>query len=223
MDSLGFIESTNVSRETADRLDAMAALLVRWNRRINLVAPSTIPQIWSRHMLDSAQIARHIPDTARTLIDLGSGAGFPGLVIAAMRQGLHVGLAESDGRKCAFLREAAREMGLSDRVEILHRRIETLAQAPPRTFSLPVDIVTARALSSLTDLLRYAAPISSDRTRLLFLKGKRFSEELTEAKYLWHINSTKIDSITDPEGCLVAIEGFRHVRNDSGEDVEVPS
>lgn len=217
-DASSFAEFTNVSRETLGRLERYADLLIRWNKRINLVAPSTIPDLWARHMLDSMQIAHQIPTEARTLIDLGSGAGFPGLVLAALCPGLTVALAESDGRKCAFLREAAREMSISDRVEVIPRRIETLASEPPKQISLPVDIVTARGLSSLSTLLDYAQPLSGPKTVLLLLKGKRAQEELTAAKYVWHIDSEQIDSITDPVSCLIRIEGFSHVRSNSGED-----
>ncbi len=228
-DPLAFAESTNVSRETLLRLERYAALLIRWNKRINLVSPSTIPELWSRHMLDSAQIAEHLPENATSLIDLGSGAGFPGLVLAALCDTLSVVLVESDGRKSAFLREAAREMGISDRVEVISRRIEKIPDDPPTTVSLPAQIITARALSSLSDLLTYVEPLSGSETILLFLKGKRADEELTAANYIWHIDSQKVASRVDPDGCLLRInrfyrtKGSHHVRRHSGEDSEAAS
>src|SRR5476651_488583 len=133
-----FAAQTGVSRETLARLKAYADMLADWNERHNLVARSTLPDLWQRHFWDSAQLAPLIPETARTLADLGSGAGFPGLVLAALRPELAVTLFEATTKKCAFLAAAAERMGLS--VTIENARLEDL---PPRTY----DVVTARALA----------------------------------------------------------------------------
>ncbi len=156
-----FAQQTNVSRETLARLKAYADILAAWSERHNLVARSTLPDLWHRHFLDSAQVAPLIPAEARTLADLGSGAGFPGLVLAAMRPELAVTLHESTGKKCDFLRAAAEAMGLS--VLVQNERIEAL---PPN----PFDVITARALAALP-LLRhccsYATPRHTVSTPLL--------------------------------------------------------
>ena len=148
----GFAEAFNVSRETMERLKIYDELLLRWNAKINLVGPSTIPQRWSRHFADSAQLIDHIPDSTRTLVDLGSGAGFPGLVIAAFNRpgGRHiqVTLIESDIRKTVFLQTVAREMGVE--VTIQAERIEQVPAAPH-------DVIVSRALAPVSKLLHYAA------------------------------------------------------------------
>ena len=120
-----FVEQCPVSRETLDRLTVLADLLARWTQRINLVSKSTLPDLWRRHILDSAQLAAHVPPGSRTMVDLGSGAGFPGLVLAAITD-LDIHLVESDARKCAFLREAARSMGRQ--VTVHNTRIEKLPE-----------------------------------------------------------------------------------------------
>ena len=188
-----------VSRETGDRLNSYADLLSKWNARINLVSKSTLPDLWRRHMLDSAQLAAHIPPNARTLADIGSGAGFPGLVLAAITA-LDIHLVESDARKCAFLREAARVMGVG--VTIHRTRIEKAALRD-------IDVVTARALASLDALLGYAAPMVKNNGICLFLKGTSLDTELTAANKIWHIESTKTQSLSDPSSWILRVEAFR--------------
>lgn len=207
-----FNERTGVSRETLERLDLYAALLEKWQRRINLIGPKTVPELWRRHMADSAQLASHLPPDARRLADFGSGGGFPGLVLAAMgaERGLeHVTLVEADQRKAAFLREAARSMGLSDRVTVRAERLESLQ-------GLAVNLVTARALASVSDLLGYVQAACGAHTPCLFLKGKRLQDELTDAKSAWYIKYRIAPSSTDPEGAILIIEDFADVRTDSG-------
>jgi 16S rRNA (guanine527-N7)-methyltransferase len=196
-----FRKCTDVSRETLDRLIAHAETLTRWQARINLVGPSTLPALWHRHFLDSAQLVPHLPpDSGRPILDFGSGAGFPGLVLAIM-SGRPVHLVESDTRKAAFLREAARAAGVSNRVTIHATRVERL---PP----LSAGTITARALAGLPQLLDWAAPHASDGAVCLFLKGKRYHEELTEANYAWYINSDTVPSATDPDAVLLRITEF---------------
>lgn len=194
-----------VSRETFDRLEIYAGLLIKWQKTINLVSPSTIPQIWTRHMLDSAQVMDQVPVGAKAWLDLGSGGGFPGLVCAAIAAETHpdlrVNLVEADLRKAAFLRETARQMGLS--VGVFSRRIEDL---PPQS----ADIVSARALAALTVLCGYAHRHMPDTGIALFQKGARHAEELETARQGWQMDVTVIPSITDAEAVLFRIERLSH-------------
>src|SRR3954447_3134702 len=168
-------ELVPVSRETLDRLAAYLDLLRRWQRTINLVGAGTLHNPWRRHILDSAQLVHLLPEGARRLVDLGSGAGLPGLVLAIL--GIpEVHLIESDRRKAAFLREAARATATP--VTAHARRIEA---APP----LAADVVTARALAPLPNLLPLAARFATPATRCLFLKGRQAETELTEAARGW--------------------------------------
>lgn len=194
-----------VSRETLDRLEAYAALLEKWQARINLVGPATLPQLWRRHMLDSAQLYRLLPAGTRGLVDLGSGAGFPGLVLAAMGVP-EVHLIEADSRKCAFLREAARVMGI--RPVIHNRRID---QVTP----FAADVVTARALAPLSELLAHAWPFlrrpvdNGDSGDCLFLKGRTADNELTLAAKEWKMTIERIASLSEPDGVILRISEVR--------------
>jgi 16S rRNA (guanine527-N7)-methyltransferase len=203
-----FSRTFDVSRETCARLEAHIALLTRWNARINLVSKATIDTAWARHVADSAQIFDLAPRSAATWIDLGSGAGFPGLAVAALaaekQPGLHVTLVESHTRKAAFLAAAAREMGLD--VTIEQCRIEAL---PARAH----DVVSARALAPLDRLCALAHRFSArylDRqadpgTIFLFPKGVRLDSELTAATAHWHIRAERIASRTDPAATVLRI------------------
>lgn len=168
----------DVSRETVARLDAYVDLIRRWQGVRNLVARSTLDSIWSRHVVDSAQLLDAVPAEARRLVDLGSGAGFPGLVLAILlreRPGLRVTLIESDQRKAAFLRAAARELDLP--VEVRAERIETALADPP-----DCDVVTARALAPLDKLLDLAAPLIERAALGVFPKGENVAGELTGSR-----------------------------------------
>ena len=192
-----FRDATGVSRETLDRLALYAELLGRWQARINLVAPATLPDLWCRHMLDSAQLFPLVPAGARRLIDLGSGAGFPGLVLALMGVP-EVHLVEADARKCAFLREAARVTGA--RYVILHNcRIESM---PPE----PFDAVTARALAPLPKLLKLARRFAGPETVYLFPKGRGLAEELITAPETATMRLERIASRTDPGAAILKLE-----------------
>jgi 16S rRNA (guanine527-N7)-methyltransferase len=200
-----FQRDTGVSRETLDRLQAYAALLQTWNKKINLVGRSTVDDIWHRHMLDSAQLFPLVPTSAETLLDFGTGAGFPGLVLAIMGiRGVH--LVEADQRKCAFLREAGRICAAP--VSIQARRIEDL---PP----FPVDVVTARALAPVAELLDWSAPFLTENTLCLFLKGQNVEVELTDAYKRWRISVDCRPSLTDPRGSILSIYEVRRVPSDS--------
>lgn len=199
-----FAALSGVSRETLSKLKAYADLLTDWNTRHNLVAKSTLPDIWHRHFWDSAQLAALIPVQAKTLADLGSGAGFPGLVLAVMRPDLAVTLHEATAKKCAFLQAAADRMGI--RVTIQNGRIE---EEPPR----PFDVVTARALASLPQLLAYAHRFTGPNSLCLFLKGQNVGSELTEAHKYWNMEVSQIPSQTEPSAAIVSVRdlGPRHV------------
>ena len=199
-----FAAQTGVSRETLARLKAYADVLGDWNARHNLVAKSTLPDLWHRHFWDSAQLLPLIPEPARTLADLGSGAGFPGLVLAAMRPNLAVTLHEATTKKCLFLKAAADRMGL--KVEVANARLEDL---PAR----PFDVVTARALSPLPQLLAYAQKFAGPNGVCLFLKGQNVGAELTEASKYWSMKASQVPSQTDPSGAIVIVRelGPRHV------------
>jgi 16S rRNA (guanine527-N7)-methyltransferase len=191
----GFAEIFPVSRETLARLEAYAELLTRWSARINLVGRDTIADLWRRHMLDSAQLRPLIPDGAQSLIDLGSGAGFPGLVLAIL--GVRsVELVEADSRKAAFLREAARVVEAN--VAIRPCRV---AAVPPHA----VDIVTARALAPLDRLLDLAEPFIGPGTWCLFPKGERAGQELTLARKHWTMTVSMHHSIADPRGVVLRL------------------
>jgi 16S rRNA (guanine527-N7)-methyltransferase len=188
----------DVSRETRDQLEALVNTLMRWQKAINLVGRATLEEIWTRHVLDSAQLVALIPQTAKSLTDLGSGAGFPGLVVAALRPDLEVTLIESDARKAAFLGEAARRMGLEKPPRIVVGRIESVAPAK-------ADVVTARALAPLGQLLAWAQPHRTDTAICLFHKGKGWQAELTEAMKDWDIPGKPFTSVTDLDAVILRI------------------
>lgn len=195
-----------VSRETLSRLTIIADLLVKWQKTINLVAPATLPDLWSRHVADSLQLVHHVPERPLRWVDLGSGGGFPGLVVAAVlaeREGAEMHLVESDTRKAAFLREAARVAGLP---AIVHAaRIEQVAERlAPGT-----DVVSARALAPLPKLLDLAGPFLSAGAIGLFPKGRDAERELTEARRSWTLDCDLRPSTSDPDGRILLVRGAR--------------
>jgi 16S rRNA (guanine527-N7)-methyltransferase len=209
----GFQDLTGVSRETLERLRVYLRLLEKWQGTINLVSSGSLADAWRRHMLDSAQLARYIPsygpsgggDDAPVIVDIGSGAGFPGLVLAIMGAGV-VHLVESNRRKCAFLATVARETNTEVTIQPL--RIEQLAP-------FAADIVTARSLAPLDKLLALAEPFvareGGREGECLFLKGKKADEELTEAKRKWSMRIERFASDSDSSGCVLRL---RHIFRD---------
>lgn len=203
----------NVSRETLQQLEAYAALLEKWQAKINLVGPATLPDLWRRHFLDSAQllpVLNSLPRAAAgstpsggggVLVDLGSGAGFPGLVLALMTE-WRVHLLDSDQRKCAFLRQVALDCGVLDRVTIHAKRIEQVT-------GIAADVVTARACAPLADLLDLAAPFIGEKGTGLFLKGAQAEEELTQAQRRWTMRLDKRESISDPAGTILIVSHLK--------------
>ncbi len=194
-----FAAQLGVSRETLQRLQAYVDLLRRWNRRINLVSAESLKDVWRRHILDSAQLIRHIDPDARVLVDLGSGAGLPGLVLAVLGVP-EVHLIEADQRKAAFLREATRVTNTS--VTIHAARIDSVP-------AFPADFVTARALAPLSELLAWSAPFVGETTVCLFLKGQGLRDELTAAQRKWIMRTQILASLADPTGHILRVEGLR--------------
>lgn len=194
----------SVSRETLDKFRAYAALLMKWNRAINLVSPKSLNDLWRRHFLDSAQLAALLPDppaaSDRAILDVGAGAGFPGLVLSLLGCG-EVHLVEADGRKAEFLREAVRVTGAS---AILHpERIEDLP-------AMAVDVVTCRAFAPLDRILalteRFLLSKKGEKSPVgLFLKGRRADDELTAAAKTWRLQTERFESETDPEASILRL------------------
>ncbi|TIO90518.1 MAG: 16S rRNA (guanine(527)-N(7))-methyltransferase RsmG [Mesorhizobium sp.] len=189
-----------VSRETFERLQAFERHFQKWNRSINLAAPSTLDNVWRRHILDSAQLARIAP-TAMRWVDLGSGGGFPGLVLGfllAERPGATIDLVESNRKKASFLQSVVGQFGLPARV--LARRIDDsypLVSAP--------EVVTARALTALPDLLDLAAPWLTKGARSLFHKGRDYRAEVEESAHRWTFDLVEHPSMTDAHGVILEI------------------
>ncbi|HRX74258.1 MAG TPA: 16S rRNA (guanine(527)-N(7))-methyltransferase RsmG [Hyphomonas sp.] len=195
-----------VSRETMQHFETYLALLEKWNRRINLVSPASLDDAWGRHVLDSAQLWRFRPPEARRWLDLGSGAGFPGMVVALLARAegslIRVTLVESDERKCAFLRTVATSCNLDVRIET--GRVEGLAPAR-------ADVISARALAPLNRLLGYAQIHRAACGIGLFPKGRTVHKEVEEARRNWRFDCQLHPSATDPEAAIVEIGGLERV------------
>lgn len=196
-----FVRETGAAPEVMARLDAYAAVLAETNAHTNLVSASSLADLWRRHMFDSAQLVPLVPPNARRHVDFGSGAGFPGLVLAAFNSRLETVLVESIEKKAAFLRAAAEAMGIADRVRIARGRAE--AVAPFRA-----DLITARAVADLATLLGYAQRFHRPGTLCLFPKGRTAADELTAAGRSWTIAADAIPSRSDPSGSILAIRSF---------------
>lgn len=204
VDAESFSAATDVSRETMERLEIYESLLRKWQKSINLISGATLPELWRRHMLDSAQLAGLAPENALRWADLGSGGGFPGLVVAILlrdRPGFEMHLVESDQRKCVFLREAARAVGAP--VTVHAARIEGFA-AEAGFF----DIVSGRALAPLDRLFGWAVPLFGPDTLGLFLKGQGLRDELTAARKNWIFMSELSSSQSDPAGSVLKVRGL---------------
>jgi 16S rRNA (guanine527-N7)-methyltransferase len=196
----GSLEVFDVSRETKERLALLERELRRWQAIKNLVGPGTLDRIWDRHIVDSLQLLDLAPQ-AKTWLDLGSGAGFPGLVlaIAGFERGLKVDLVESNSRKCSFLRQIARLTGVNATVH--EARLETVIPQ----FTGSTDVVSARALASLSQLLDWTAPLLKAGTMGLFPKGRDAEIELTEARKSWTFDVEILPSRTDSEARILRI------------------
>ena len=199
-----FSAQFNVSRETMQQLVAYQALLGKWQQKINLVGPATLEQFWTRHVADSAQLLGLAKADQLVWLDLGSGGGFPGLVLAMMLQprGGYVHLVESDERKVAFLRTVIRETGAPAEVHL--SRIEALAADQPEAL-VGVQVITARALADLPKLLPWVAPFFTSSTIALLHKGRGWQEELTEAEQSWKLQAEILQSVTDEAARIIKV------------------
>ena len=206
------LELTPVSRETEGRLERFVQLLLEWQTKTNLVAPSTIPYVWTRHVADSLQLLDLAP-AAKIWIDLGSGAGFPGVVLAcalANSQGASVHLVERNAKKAAFLREAIRVTGAPGLIHVAD--IGDVVDSLPNA----VDCVTARAVAPLNQLIGFAEPLLKRGARALFLKGQDIEAELTEATKYWNIEPLLHSSRTGGHGWIVELNKIER-RNPSAD------
>jgi 16S rRNA (guanine527-N7)-methyltransferase len=200
----GFAADYRVSAATLARLDEYVALLADWQERINLIASSTLVDVWQRHIADSAQVAALVDATDTTVwLDIGSGAGFPALVLAALCPGTFH-LVEATAKKCAFLAAAASVLGVADRVVIHNRRIEAM-----RPFA--ADIITARACASLTQLYAWGAPFSG-RAQWVLMKGRTVADEVAAAASEFICDHHLVASRTDDEARIVVAHNVRRRR-----------
>lgn len=188
-----FLAHFPVSPETLLRLERYAALLCEWNQKFNLIAGSTEPHIWRRHFLDCAQLIKFIPPES-IVADLGSGAGLPGIVLSILGAKLH--LIESTGKKANFLNLVVQELKLDAKVQQM--RIESL-------HNLRVDVIVARALKPLPDLMKLAKPLMRKGSFLLSLKGQQIDAELTDSTKYWRFTYEKFPSLSDPSGTVLKI------------------
>ena len=199
----GFQEALGVADKDLRRLKAYVTLLEKWQAKINLVGADSLDDVWRRHILDSAQLGPLLPADTKIIADIGSGAGFPGLVLAILagptRSSHEFHLIESNERKCAFLREANRITGAGAKIH--HSRAEKLSD-------LSADVIISRAVASLDELLEYADSMLKKDGQCLFLKGKKWREELTQAKKNWIINESTIQSLSDSSGMILKLEAI---------------
>ena len=190
----------DVPRETMAKFAEYAALLLKWNATINLVGKTTETDLWQRHIWDSYQLVPIVPRGTSTLVDLGCGAGLPGIILAIARPELAVTLVERDQRKCTFLREAARALGL-EKVRVLAQDAKDLTE----TF----DVVTSRALAALDALLEFSHPILGKDGICLFPKGENFATEIADARKHWSFRERVIHSKTNGKAGIVSISELK--------------
>ncbi len=207
VDAESFSAVISVSRETMERLRIYEALLLKWQKSINLISSGSLVDLWGRHMWDSAQLAALAPSETRYWLDIGSGGGFPGLVVAALlreRPGFQMELVESDQRKSIFLREAARLMDIPVRVHTC--RIEGFTRGEGALFP---DVISARALASLDQILSWTSPFWGKATIGLFPKGRSVTDELTESRKNWIFEAEAVASLSDPSGTVLKLWGLK--------------
>jgi 16S rRNA (guanine527-N7)-methyltransferase len=192
-------ESLHVPRETMIMLSLFVDLLRHENARHNLVSASTLSQVWRRHIVDSAQLLLLAPSPSSSWLDIGTGAGFPGIIAAALHKG-PVTLVEPRKLRVDFLAEASCVLGVAPTI------LPTKLHAVP---TQPFDIITARAVAPLADLLRLSLPFSTEKTRLIFPKGRNVQRELDDARATWQGEFQVAPSLTDPEARIVIVEGLR--------------
>lgn len=192
----------DVSRETIDRLTQYEVMLKKWQKTINLVGPSTLDNIWDRHFLDSAALLQYLPKTAKTIYDIGSGAGFPGMVLSIMDPKRDYTLIESDQRKCSFLRSVSRET--SSTATICNKRIESSGLMPP-------DVFVARALGELGVLFELIEPVYDvKKTTCVFLKGSEWEKEVVHARKNYNFDIS-VHKNGDKGGVILCINNIKGV------------
>ena len=201
MDEEAAKAALNVPRGTLERLEGFLALLREENERQNLVSRASLAQVWSRHVLDSAQLVRFAPANAGSWLDLGSGAGLPGLIVALLHRS-KVTLVESRRLRVDFLHRAAERLGINDKVEIVCARAETLI---PR----PFDVISARAFAPLDKLLAIGARFSNPGTCWILPKGRSAKSELEAARASWQGDFRLEPSVTDPDARIIVAEGVQ--------------
>lgn len=189
-----------VSRETFLKLETYAATLLKWNQSIRLIADSTESPIWSRHILDAIQTLNHLPKDIESVADMGAGGGLPGLPIAAALPDVKLTLIESDQRKSVFMEVAAREMGLKN-VTVIAQRLESLKPQP-------VDVVMARALAPLKNLIAFSDPLRHKDSMLLFHKGRNHSQEMDEAKAHYQFDFRILPSQVADDSVLIELKNI---------------
>ena len=191
----------DVPRETQEKLDCFVQLLIKWQARINLISSKTLTEIWHRHILDSAQLVSYLPKNPSVVLDMGSGAGFPGVILAILTPH-HLHLVESDSRKIAFMRTALRETGTS---AILHeQRMEAVPALRP-------DIITARALAPLSQLITLASGQHHEKIEYLFLKGREAKQELTALPACPKMEAECLPSMTDSQASIIRLKPVLYI------------
>ena len=202
-----FRDLFDVSDEVFAHIETYAQLLIKWNKAINLVSPKTINEAWHRHLIDSAQVEKFIPEGTKTYADLGCGGGFPGLVVALMRPDIQTHLVESDERKCQFMRTVIRETGAQN-VTVHTARVENV------TDDFTPDVISARALKSLPELFDFVWPWAQDNPdlTLCFMKGERAEEEIADARHSYDFDVQSHDSLTNADARILIINQMRYLR-----------
>lgn len=207
-------ECCNVSRESLEKLKAYVAELLHWQASINLISPATVGQVWQRHICDGLQLADHLSGNENQIIDMGSGAGIPGIPLAIWlaeaNPRAEVVMIESNSKKAAFLRHASRVCKLTTR--IINSRVESVSGSD---LQQPADVCVARALAPLPALLDLTARLPFRPQRMLFLKGQDVDAELTEATKCWNISFSKHSSRTLLNGCILDINEAERVSKDN--------
>ena len=204
---LNAVTGASVSRETVARLQLFMDLLGKWNRRINLVGANEMGRLWHRHVLDSAQLLAFLDESPKSWLDLGSGAGFPALIMAVLLSGKtapEMHLVESNGKKCAFLRQAVQQLDVS--ASIHHCRIDSL----PEHVSAP-DVISARALASLPELLNHAESHLGPNTRCFFHKGQDVELELALSAKYWSMQVRKEPSRVEKGGHVLILSNIHRI------------
>lgn len=201
------VAGLNVSRETLAALHEFEALVLRWNPAINLVSKASLPHLWSRHIVDSAQVYLHCPEAALAWADLGSGGGFPGIVLAILahelKPNLRVTLVESDLRKATFLRQAAQALKLQ--VTVVGQRIEVVEP-------LEADVLSARALAPLADLLSFVERHLKPGGTAILPKGARFAEEIADARKSWTFDVNSHASLSEADAAILVIRNIHRAQ-----------